>query len=153
MHIVSKTYLMTSRANERGAELAPAMSNAVEIGCRQFCIYIAKRCGANYDDAICEWNCVSATFRYFGSDIHIQLKVWEHSNGHNNLPDDIIILSDFVTGSGNAQDEIELRALCHFIFERGSHHGFKHLAVETPVVTFSKEVTVPGTHIPCMKFA
>lgn len=32
-----------------------------------------------------------------------KLKAWEHSNGHNILPDDIIIASDFVTGSGLAQ--------------------------------------------------
>lgn len=82
---------MTSRANDSRAELAPAMPNAAEIGHRQFCIYIAKRYEANYDDAICDWNCVGATFRYFGRNIHIQLKVWEHSNGHNNLPDNIIV--------------------------------------------------------------
>lgn len=46
-----------------------------------------------------DWNCVGATFRYFGRNIHIQLKVWEHSLGHKNLPDDIIVLSDFVTGT------------------------------------------------------
>ena len=132
------------------------MPNAAEIGRRQFCIYIAKRYEANYDDAICDWNCVGATFRYFGRNIHIQLKVWEHSNNHNNLPDDIIIvsdLSDFVTGSGNAHDENELLALCNFIFERGSRNGFKYLAVETPPLTFTKEVAVPNTLIPCMKLS
>lgn len=112
-----------------------------------FCIFVAKRYEADLNEAICDWNCVGATFRYFGSDIHIQLKVWKHSNGHFNLPGDIIIVSDFVTGIGNAQDETEFHALCHFIFERGTRHGFKHLAIETP------EVTVPGTNIPCMKFA
>lgn len=106
---------------------------------------------------------VGATFRYFGRNIHIQLKVWDHSNGHNNLPDNIIVLSDFVTGSGLAHDETEFRTLCNFIFERGTRHGLapirspyfvvKHLAVETPIVTFSKEVAVPDTLIPCMKFA
>lgn len=139
------------------------MPSAAEIGRRQFCIYIAKRYEANYDDAICDWKCVGATFRYFGRNIHIQLKVWEHSNGHNNLPNDIIVLSDFATGSGNAQDKNEFLALCNFIFEHGSRHGLvpirspyfvvKHLAVEPPIVTFTKEVTVPNTLIPCMKFA
>ena len=134
------------------------MPNAAEIGRRQFCIYVAKRYDASYDDTICDWNCVGATFRYIGRNIHIQLKVWEHSNGHNNLPDDIIIVSDFVTGSGNAQDKKEFLALSNFIFERGSRHGLaplrspyfvvKHLAVETPIVTFTKEVAVPEPSSP-----
>lgn len=69
----------------------------------------------------------------------------------------------FKLGPGYAQDKNELRALCHFIFERGSCQGLaplrspyfvvKHLAVETTIVTFTKEVAVPGTLIPCMKFA
>lgn len=139
------------------------MPNAAEIGRRQFYIYVAKRYGSHYDDAIRDWNCVGATFRYFGRNIHIQLKIWEHSNGHNNLPDDIIVLSDFVTGYGHAQDESEFLDLCNFIFERGSRNGLaplrspyfvvKHLAVEAPIVTFTKEVAVPNTLIPCMKFA
>lgn len=133
--------------------LSPIVAHRIEDLFDDFCIYIAKRYDAGYDDAICDWNCVGATFRYFGRDIHIQLKVWERSLGHNNLPDDIIILSDFVTGSGHAQDKEEFVALCNFIFKRGARHGFKHLAVETPEVTFIKEVSVPGTRIPCMKFA
>ena len=51
------------------------MPSTAEIDRRQFCIYIAKLYEANYDDAICDWNCVGATFRYFGRNIHIQLKV------------------------------------------------------------------------------
>lgn len=133
--------------------LSPIASHRIEDLFDDFCIYIAKRYDAGYDDAICDWNCVGATFRYFGRDIHIQLKVWKRSLGHNNLPDDIIVLSDFVTGSGHAQDKDEFVALCDFIFKRGARHGFKHLAVETPEVIFIKEVTVPSTHIPCMKFA
>ena len=58
-----------------------------------------------------------------------------------------------MTGSGYAQNKNEFLALCNFIFERGSRHGFKHLAVETPIVTLTKEVAVPNTIIPCMKFA
>ncbi len=46
------------------------MPNAAEIGCRQFCIYVAQRYDASYDDAICDWNCIGATFRYFGRNIH-----------------------------------------------------------------------------------
>lgn len=133
--------------------LSTIVAHRIEDLFEDFCIYIAKRYDASYDDAICDLNCVGATFRYFGRNIHIQLKIWEHSNGHNNLPDDIIILSDFVTGSGNAQDKNEFLALCQFIFERSSHYGFKNLAVETPIVTFTKEVSVPNTLIPCMKFA
>lgn len=133
--------------------LSTIVAHRIEDLFDDFCIYITKRYGANINDAICDWNCVGATFRYFGRNIHIQLKVWEHSNGHNNLPDDIIVLSDFVTGSGNAQDKDESLDLCHFIFERGSNHGFKHFAVETPTVTFTQEVAVPNTLIPCMKFA
>lgn len=66
------------------------------------------------------------------------------------------------TGYGYAQYKNELRALCHFIFERGSRHGLaphrspycvvKHLAVKTPTVIFTKEVAVPNTLIHCMKF-
>lgn len=133
--------------------LSPIAAHRIEDLFDDFCIYIAKRYDAGYDDAICDWNCVGATFRYFGRNIHIQLKVWEHSNNHNNLPDDIIIVSDFVTGSGNAQNETEFRPLCHFIFEHGSRYGFKYLAVETPIVIFTNEVSVPNTLIPCMKFA
>ena len=139
------------------------MPSAAEIGRRQFSIYISMLYDASYDDTICDWNCVGATFRYFGRNIHIQFKVWEHSNGHNNLPDDIIILSDFVTGSGHAQDKNEFVDLCNFIFEHGSRYGLaplrspyfvvKHLALENPIVTFTKEVAVPNTLIPCMKFA
>ena len=152
--------MTTSNTNKTLSTIA---AHRIEDLFDDFCIYIAKRYGADINDAICDWNCVGATFRYFGRNIHIQLKVWKHSNGHNNLPDDIIVLYDFVTGSGNAHDETKFRALCHFIFERGSRHGLapirlpyivvKHLAVETSIVTFTKEVTVPGTLIPCMKFA
>lgn len=143
---------MTTSINKT---ISAIVAHRIEDLFDDFCIYIyiVKRYGADYDESICDWNCVGATFRYFGRDIHIQLNAWEHSNGHYNLPDDIIIVSDFVTGIGNAQDETKLRALCHFIFERGARHGFKHLAVEPPEVTFIKEVTVPGTLIPCMKFA
>ena len=152
--------MTTSNTNKTLSTIA---AHRIEDLFDDFCIYVAKRYGASYDDAILDWNCVGATFRYFGRNIHIQLKVWEHSNGHNNLPDDIIIVSDFVTGSGNAQDETKFRALCHFIFEHGSRHGLaplqspyfvvKHLAVETPIVIFTKEVSVPNTLIPCIKFA
>lgn len=141
---------MTTNSNKTLSTIA---AHRIEDLFNDFCIYIAKRYDANYDDAICDWNCVGATFRYFGSNIHIQLKVWEHSIGHNNLPDGIIVLSDFVTGSGHAQDKNEFVALCNFIFERGSRHGFKHFAAETPEVTFTPEVAVPNTLIPCMKFA
>lgn len=124
------------------------MPNAAEIGRRQFCIYIANRYGTDINDAILDWNCVGATFRYFGRNIHIQLKVLEHSNGHNNLPDDVIVLSDFVTGSGHAQDKDEFFTLYNFIFEHGTLHDFKHLAVETPIVTFTKEVPIPTPSSP-----
>ena len=85
---------MTTNSNKTLSTIA---AHRIEDLFNDFCIYIAKRYDANYDDAICDWNCVGATFRYFGSNIHIQLKVWEHSIGHNNLPDGIIVLSDFVT--------------------------------------------------------
>lgn len=143
----------TNMTNNSNKTLSKIAAHRIEDLFDDFCIYIAKRYGADMNDAICDWNCVGATFRYFGRNIHIQLKVWEHSNGHNNLPDDIIVLSDLVTGSGHAQDKNEFVALCNFILERGAHHGFKHLAVETPEVTFTPEVAVPGTRIPCMKFA
>ena len=152
--------MTTSNTNKTISTIA---AHRIEDLFDDFCIYIAKRYGADINDAICDWNCVGATFRYFGRNIHIQLKAWEHSNGHNNLPDDIIIVSDFVAGSGNAQDKSEFVALCRYIFEHGTRHGLapirlpyivvKHLAVETPIVTFSKEVAVPDTLIPCMKFA
>lgn len=141
---------MTNISNKT---LSTIVAHRIEDLFDDFCIYIAKHYGADINDAILDWNCVGATIRYFGRNIHIQLKVWEHSLGHNNLPDDIIVLSDFVTGSGHAQDKNEFVTLCNFIFERGSRHGFKHLAVETPIVTFTKEVAVPNTLIPCMKFA
>ncbi len=142
--------MTTSNTNKT---LSTIVAHHIEDLFDDFCIYIAKRYDANYYDAICDWNCIGATFRYFGFKIHIQLNLWEQSNGHKNLPNDIIVLSDFVTGSGHAQDKDEFLALCHFIFKRGSRHGFKHFAVETPEVTFTKEVSVPGTLIPCMKFA
>ena len=140
-------------ATNTNKTLSTIAAHRIEDLFDDFCIYIAKRYGASYDDAILDWNCVGATFRYFGRNIHIQLKVWEYSNGHNNLPDDIITVSDFVTGSGNAQDKNEFFALCQFIFELGSHYGFKYLAVKTPPVIFTKEVAVPNTLIPCMKLA
>lgn len=96
--------MTTSNTNKTISTIA---AHRIEDLFDDFCIYIAKRYDASCDDAILDWNCVGATFRYFGRNIHIQLKVWEHSNGHNNLPDDIIIISDFVTGSGLAQDETE----------------------------------------------
>ena len=133
--------------------LSAIVAHRIEDLFEDFCIYIAKRYDASYDDAISDWNCVGATFRHFGRNIHIQLKIWEHSNGHNNLPGDIIVLSDFVTGSGHAQDKNEFIALFNFIVESGTRNGFKHVAVETPIVTFTNEVTVPDTLIPCMKFA
>ena len=142
--------MTTSNTNKNLSTIA---AHHIEDLFDDFCIYIAKRYDASYDDAICDWNCVGTTFRYFGRNIHIQLKIWEHSNGHNNLPDDIIILSDFVTGSVDAQDETEFRSQGNFIFEPSFRHGFKHLAVETPYVTFTQEVSVPNTLIPCMKFA
>lgn len=141
---------MTNNTNKTLSTIA---THRIEDLFDDFCIYIAKRYDASYDDAICDWNCVGATFCYFGRDIHIQLKVWELPNGHNNIPDDITVLSDFVTGSGNAQDKNKFLAICNFIFESGTHHGFKHLAVEPPPVTFTQEVAVPNTLIPCMKFA
>ncbi len=109
--------MTTSNTNKTISTIA---AHRIEDLFDDFCIYIAKRYDASYDDAILDWNCVGATFRYFGSNIHIQLKVWKHSNGHNNLPDDIIVLSEFVTGSGLAQDKNEFVDFCNFTFKCGS---------------------------------
>ena len=137
--------------------LAENKISVIDYGYGQFCIRVIKRYDASYNDAICDWNCIGATFRYFGRDIHIQLKVWEHSNAHNNHTDDIIVLSDFVTSYGHAQDKDEFLALCNFIFNaaplRSPYFVVKHHAVETPIVTFTKEVSVPNALIPCMKLA
>lgn len=60
------------------------LHNIVNQHLNHFCI--AKRYGADINDATCDWNWVGAIFRYFGRNIYIQLKVWEHSNGHNTPP-------------------------------------------------------------------
>lgn len=79
-------------------------------------------------DMTCSIGKFGATFRFRSEDIEIEIKVWQYSNGYLNLPDDIIIISEFDTDNDEQYWE-GMSDLCRFLIEEGHSRGFIHMAI------------------------
>ena len=57
-----------------------------------FLTYISEVFGGDPDDATLDWNSVGACIHYFGEGRTIQLRLWERSEGHLEIPDMTLII-------------------------------------------------------------
>lgn len=48
--------------------------------------------GADHDDTMLDWNSVGATLGYSDESHTIYIRLWEHSEGYLNLPDNVMIV-------------------------------------------------------------
>ena len=122
-----------------------------------FCIYIAKRYEANYDDAICDWNCVGATLSYRDDTHNIFIRLWERSEGHLNLPDMTMIVETVVFDrklgtrpNHEFADRLrkEMNAFSKWLILTARICGFKYVA--DPNMPPIPDENVPGCTIACL---
>ena len=77
--------------------------------------YIADVFGGNHDDVTLDWNAVGACIHYFDNRCNIQFRLWEHSDGHLEIPDmTLIIINISFRGSADTIHS-EMTAFVHWL--------------------------------------
>lgn len=94
---------------------------------KAFSQYMTATYDTTPEQLMLDWNCVGATARYFGARFHVQVRLWEHSEGSFGIPDMTAIVYDFSVHHSVPEEE-RIDVFSNIVkFMKVS--GFLHLAL------------------------
>lgn len=126
--------------------ISPMAETAINRFYEAFCQYMTETCDATPDQLMLDWNCVGATARFFGSRFHVQVRLWERSEGNFGIPDMTAIVYDFsVHHTVPEEERVEVFSKL-IIFMKAS--GFLHIALWGTRPS-ENEKQVPGCELTC----